>query len=166
MKIDVVVPEVGESITSGFLASWLKSDGDTITEGDDLFELETEKTTLVVPSTSSGVLNILVQAESEIQIGQVVAEVDQDAVVAQESTQPSDTAPAAVPQQAKSEAEKSLSPAVKRVVAEHDLDASKLPATGPKGNIIKEDVLRAVETQAKPSQPRSASGPRSTAETC
>jgi 2-oxoglutarate dehydrogenase E2 component (dihydrolipoamide succinyltransferase) len=48
---------------------------------------------------------------------------------------------------------------VKRVVAEHDLDASKLPATGPKGNIIKEDVLRAVESQAKPSQPRSASVP-------
>ena len=63
MKMDVVVPEVGESITSGFLASWLKSDGEVVTEGDDLFELETEKTTLVVPSTGSGVLKILVQAD-------------------------------------------------------------------------------------------------------
>ena len=72
MKIDVIIPAVGESITSGILHVWLKSEGDYVKEGEDLFELETEKTTLVVPANGTGVLKILVPAETEIQIGQVI----------------------------------------------------------------------------------------------
>jgi len=169
MKMDVIVPEVGESITSGVLASWLKADGEAVAEGDDLFELETEKTTLVVPSTGVGALKILIQAETEVQIGQVVAEIDQTGVQVsseQETVKPPETPPAqAFP------GEKPLSPAVQRVVAEHQLDADTLPATGPKGNITKEDALRAVEQQRQPQPPQQpptsqmASPPKSVSDT-
>lgn len=157
MKIDVVVPEVGESITSGILAGWLKADGEFVNEGDDLFELETEKTTLVVPANGSGVLKILVQANAEIQIGQVVAELDseafqvsppQNAVSSEQTGDPEKISEPSMP----------LSPAVQRIVADHNLDVKTIHPTGPKGNITKEDALRASESQAqKTAQPQSSS---------
>ncbi len=150
MKYDVVVPEVGESITSGLLTVWLKADGEAVVEGDDLFELDTEKTTLAVPATVTGVLKILVPADTEIQIGQVVAEIDGDAAAIKDSTtsEPAKTSDS-TPKQTASEPEKVLSPAVKRVVAEHGLDVAALPASGPKGNIVKEDALHAVAQQSR-----------------
>ena len=58
---DVVVPNVGESISSGILTSWLKQEGELVQEGDNLFELETDKATLEIPAPTAGVLHI--QAE-------------------------------------------------------------------------------------------------------
>ena len=52
MKTDIQVPEIGESISSGILAAWLKSDGDVVAEGDEIFELETDKATLAIPATA------------------------------------------------------------------------------------------------------------------
>ena len=72
MKSDVVVPEVGESVSSGILASWLKEDGETVSEGDELFELETDKATLAVPAPADGVLSIQVAEDTEVQVGQTV----------------------------------------------------------------------------------------------
>jgi len=152
MKIDVIVPEVGESITSGILLTWLKSEGDYVEEGEDLFEFETEKTTLAVPSNGTGILRVLVPADTEINVGQVIAEIDQDAAKkepVQESTpkEPGEKAVEETPQKASevSGEAKPLSPAVRRLVEEHNLDIDSIQATGPKGNITKEDVLRAVE---------------------
>ena len=73
MKNEIKVPSVGESITSGVVASWLKKNGDQIEEGDLLFELETDKATLEIPSTAAGTLEILVEAGTEVDIGQTVA---------------------------------------------------------------------------------------------
>ncbi|PIE32829.1 dihydrolipoyllysine-residue succinyltransferase [candidate division KSB3 bacterium] len=162
MKIDVVVPEVGESITNGILTVWLKADGELVEEGEDLFELETEKTTLVVPSPGSGSLKILIPANEEIQIGQSIAEIDPEAasqtVSEQELAPPTNAQKTAPPA-----AEQTLSPAVRRVVEEHNLEASALQATGPKGNITKEDALRAVEQARQGQKPElkspSAPGP-------
>ncbi|MFN2311830.1 MAG: biotin/lipoyl-containing protein, partial [Spirochaetia bacterium] len=57
MMHEVQVPQIGESISSGILASWLKKDGDSVEEGEELFELETDKATMSVPSPASGVLS-------------------------------------------------------------------------------------------------------------
>ena len=78
MKSDVVVPEVGESVSSGILASWLKEDGETVSEGDELFELETDKATLAVPAPADGVLSIQVAEDTEVQVGQTVGVVDSE----------------------------------------------------------------------------------------
>ena len=73
MKKELEVPSVGESVTSGVLLSWLKHNGDQVEEGDVLFELETDKATLEIPSTAAGTLEILVQEGTEVSIGQTVA---------------------------------------------------------------------------------------------
>jgi 2-oxoglutarate dehydrogenase E2 component (dihydrolipoamide succinyltransferase) len=60
MKEDVLVPSVGESITSGILTSWIKKEGEKVEEGEDLFELETDKATVAVPAPADGTLHILI----------------------------------------------------------------------------------------------------------
>lgn len=170
MKIDVIVPEVGESITNGNLLAWLKAEGEYVEEGEELFEFETEKSTLAVPSNGTGILKILVPADTEITIGQVIAEINQDAgqkEPVQESKREETVEKAREATQAKASEvpgeEKVLSPAVRRLVEEHNLDIASLLATGPKGNIAKEDVLRAIEKKeptSKAKKPEKQQVPR------
>ena len=80
MKKDITVPSVGESVTQGILAAWLKAAGDQVEEGSDLFELETDKATVTVPAPAGGVLAISVAAGTEVTIGQVVGSIDLEAV--------------------------------------------------------------------------------------
>ncbi|MHC4084495.1 MAG: dihydrolipoyllysine-residue succinyltransferase [Planctomycetota bacterium] len=73
MKKEVQIPEVGESITTGVIVSWLKHNGDQVKEGETLFELETDKALLEIPSPGAGILEILVEEDTEVSIGQAVA---------------------------------------------------------------------------------------------
>lgn len=73
MKTEVKVPSVGESITSGVIVTWLRQNGDAVKEGENLFELETDKAVLEIPSPADGVLEILAEESAEVQIGQTVA---------------------------------------------------------------------------------------------
>lgn len=79
MKREVKVPTVGESITSGVIVTWLKQNGESVKEGENLFELETDKAVLEVPSPAAGALEILVAEGTEVAIGQTVAMLDSEA---------------------------------------------------------------------------------------
>jgi 2-oxoglutarate dehydrogenase E2 component (dihydrolipoamide succinyltransferase) len=142
MATPVKVPSVGESITSGVLGAWRKKAGDYVKSGDVLFEFETEKITSEVYADTAGSLKTLVPDGSEIQVGQVVAEIDETA-----KAPVNGTAPAAAAPKPDSEGGHDLSPAVRRLVEEHKLDASQIPATGKDGRLIKEDVLSFVEAR-------------------
>ena len=153
MKEDILVPSVGESITNGILTAWIKKEGEQVEEGDDLFELETDKATVAVPAPADGTLHILIGEGQEVEIGQVVG----DLTVAE------DTAPAAPPANRNNAAAADtaktvnaaavevagLSPAVRRIVNEHGLSVADLKGSGPKGRITKEDALRAAEAKKK-----------------
>src|SRR5262245_12848356 len=76
MSVEIKVPSVGESITEGVLARWLKKDGDAVRSGEPLFELETDKATQEVPSPADGVLAISVKEGETVAIGSVVGSVD------------------------------------------------------------------------------------------
>ena len=89
MKTEVKVPSVGESITSGVIVSWLKHTGDQVQQGDNLFELETDKAVLEIPSPGAGTLEILVDEGTEVAIGQAVATLE-----SQETAGPSAPSPA------------------------------------------------------------------------
>jgi 2-oxoglutarate dehydrogenase E2 component (dihydrolipoamide succinyltransferase) len=78
MKREVKVPSVGESITSGVIVTWLKQNGESVKEGENLFELETDKAVLEVPSPAAGALEILVEEGTEVAIGQTVAMLDSE----------------------------------------------------------------------------------------
>ncbi len=160
MRQEIVVPQVGESVASGVLATWLKGEGDTVKEGEDLFELETDKATLNVPAPTDGVLEITVEAETEISVGQVVGYVQTAASGGSDGSAGTRTGEAGGNRQAggSGDAETHLSPAVRRVVSEYGLDVSRIDGTGKGGRITKEDALRAARSQAGPEGRREESG--------
>ena len=91
MSIEVKIPAVGESITSGIISAWHKKDGDTVKAGDALFTLETDKVSTEVTAEKEGTLRIKAAEGAEVKIGEVVALIE-DAATAK-----SEPAPAAAP---------------------------------------------------------------------
>ncbi len=76
MPVEVVIPEVGESITEGFLAEWSRADGDMVVRDEPLLVLETDKITMNVNAAEAGQLKILVAEGETVEVGQVVATID------------------------------------------------------------------------------------------
>jgi pyruvate/2-oxoglutarate dehydrogenase complex dihydrolipoamide acyltransferase (E2) component len=77
MSLEVKIPAVGESVTSGMISSWLKSDGDVVNKGDALFTLETDKVSTEVTADAAGTLRIKAQAGADVKIGEVVATIEE-----------------------------------------------------------------------------------------
>jgi len=89
MSHEVKIPAVGESISSGQLSVWHKADGESVTAGDTLLTLDTDKVSTDLTAEMSGILRIKVQAGQEVAIGQVVAEIEAGGVAAAPSAAPS-----------------------------------------------------------------------------
>src|ERR1700689_4107243 len=85
MPIEIKVPSVGESITSGVLGVWNKPDGAYVQAGEPIFEIETDKVTSEIVAESAGKLKHLVKAGDTVQIGQVVASIDEKAAAPAEA---------------------------------------------------------------------------------
>lgn len=79
MSLEVKIPAVGESVTSGMISVWLKEDGATVSKGDALFTLETDKVSTEVTADGAGVLRIKAKAGDEVKIGEVVATIEDSA---------------------------------------------------------------------------------------
>jgi 2-oxoglutarate dehydrogenase E2 component (dihydrolipoamide succinyltransferase) len=95
MKKDIEVPEIGESVSGGILAAWLKEDGERVDEGEEIFELETDKATLGVPSPAAGVLHRSSDEGDEVEVGQIVGHVDTEAAASADTAPATETAPSA-----------------------------------------------------------------------
>ncbi|MGN6156034.1 MAG: 2-oxoglutarate dehydrogenase complex dihydrolipoyllysine-residue succinyltransferase [Sphingomicrobium sp.] len=162
MATDVKVPALGESITEGTLAQWLKKAGDTVAADEPIASLETDKVTVDVPSPVSGVLTETVAKEGEtVEVGAVIARIDESgkaaaapAAKAVEETAAAAPATAETPaprDEAPVESEPdhitTLSPAVRRAVLEHHVDPSRIQGTGKDGRITKDDVLAAAQAK-------------------
>jgi 2-oxoglutarate dehydrogenase E2 component (dihydrolipoamide succinyltransferase) len=183
MVLEVKIPEVGESITEGFLAEWCKADGDWVEAEEVLLVLETDKITLNVNAEAAGQLKILEPEGATVQVGQVVATIDTEAAPrvapagekpvakaperAPEAPSPAPPAagtplspPAGMPQTAaKLEPLRGLSPAVQRMVVEHHLDPAEIAASGRDGRITKADVVRHIDEHRQPSAPSGEPAP-------
>lgn len=162
MKVEIKVPQVGESITEGILVEWHVNDGDFVETEQALFELETDKITMTVQAETSGQISIQVQADTTVKIGQVVGAIDTEATGGNGSGEVKQSTPAEevektpaaepVPEpqlSASAEALEELAPAVRRLVEQHNLDPASIPGTGRGGRLTKEDVLAFVEGGAK-----------------
>ena len=80
MEIEIVVPDLGESITEATVSAWLKSSGDALAEGDILVELETDKVMVEVPAVQAGVLTEILKSDGEtVAIGEVLGKLSTDA---------------------------------------------------------------------------------------
>jgi len=160
MALEVKIPEVGESITEGFLAEWSQPDGGMVAVEDPLLVLETDKITMTVNAEHAGKLTIMVAEGETVEVGQVVATIDTDVKDAPAPAKPA-AAPApeavkeppaeaprpAVPAPAAAPDHSGLSPAVQRLVLEHDLDPATIEGSGKGGRILKGDVIRYLETR-------------------
>ncbi|MEO0600824.1 MAG: biotin/lipoyl-containing protein [Myxococcota bacterium] len=81
--VDVTIPQIGESITTVFIARWIKKPGEAVATGDAIVELDSDKASMEVPSPSAGVLSeTLVEEGDEVEIGSVVARIDENAKAA------------------------------------------------------------------------------------
>src|SRR5205085_2562324 len=134
MAVEVKIPAVGESISSGIVSVWHKKSGDFVNTGDALFTLETDKVSTEIAAETSGVLDTIANEGQEVKIGEVVATIDDskksgDGVVAPaEEKKETAEAKAGTPADKKSkDGEQSagtatLSPAVRRIIEEEKLD--------------------------------------------
>ena len=126
MKNEIKVPSVGESITTGVVVSWLKHNGDQVEEGDILFELETDKAVLEIPSPGAGTLEILVKEGTEVSIGQTVGMLGQDDDPSQPSTSTEEEPSTAADKKSNTSV---IPPSEKQVVTEQKLDPKTIQAT-------------------------------------
>ena len=144
MSVQVAIPSMGESVSEVILREWLKGDGERVERDEPLCVLETDKANVDLPSPASGALKHLQPTDTTLAIGAVVAEIE-------EIEQSAAPVPASKP-------EPVLSPAVRRLVEEHELDPAAILGTGKDGRLTKKDVLAHLET-ADPMQPPPAPEP-------
>ena len=140
--IEVKIPPLGESISSGVLAKWHVADGDTVKKDQPLFELETDKITSEGVAESAGKITFKVQPGTEVKIGEVVATIDPAAASSAPSASPGAPSSSSPPSTS-APASTEQSPAVRRVAAETNTDVSKIAGTGKAGRVTKGDVLAA-----------------------
>ena len=195
MSIDVAIPEMGESISEVILLEWLKSEGEYVKRDEALCVLETDKANVDLPSPAAGVLHPLSAVDDTLEVGAIVARIDEGAEpvsaptdkdsnaaepIATAKAEPrpapaaanAGSAPAVVADDGKSASgtgkdavpADDLSPAVRRIVEENDLDPGAIEGTGRDGRLTKEDVLNHLKTAdaaAKTPPPSAVSVPAS-----
>ncbi|MCX6938046.1 MAG: 2-oxoglutarate dehydrogenase complex dihydrolipoyllysine-residue succinyltransferase [Verrucomicrobia bacterium] len=151
--LEVKIPPLGESISSGVLAKWHVKNGDTVKKDQPLFELETDKITSEGVAESAGVITFKVEPGTEVKIGQVVATIavgssladDRAPTAAPISPLP---APSSSPLPAPSSPLPAPSPAVRRLAADTGIDPATVAGTGKAGRVTKGDMLAAASAPA------------------
>lgn len=152
MATEIKVPVLGESVTEGTIAEWLKQPGEAVAADEPIASLETDKVAVDVPSPVAGIMSQHVVAVGDtVEVGAVIAIVEEGATAG--------AAPAAAAAKADTPAPaatgelltpaQTMSPAVRRAVLEHGVDPSTIKGTGKDGRLTKEDVLAAAEAKAK-----------------
>ncbi len=183
MSIEVKIPSVGESISSGVIAAWHKKDGDTVQANEPLLTLETDKVSTEIGATATGRLTLKAKAGDEVKIGEVVATIEEGATApaaaapATAYPAPNKVAPAPDPApqptvEAKAQnlaaAEGTnghgsdglpLSPAVRRLMEEEHVSPADITGTGKGGRATKGDVLGHLENRQAAPVPAPAMAP-------
>jgi pyruvate dehydrogenase E2 component (dihydrolipoamide acetyltransferase) len=161
------MPKLGLTMEEGTIVRWLKSEGETVTEGDVLFEVQTDKVVMEVESPVSGILGrILVHEEETVPIAQVVAYIvspGEEVPASVAGGTPAEVAVSA-PRRAESVPRKAgailATPAAKRLARDQGIDLAEVTGTGKKGMVVKEDVLAAMERGADAAGLRAEGEPR------
>lgn len=162
MAIEITVPTLGESVADATVARWIKTTGDAVKADEPVVELETDKVTLEVPAPASGTLGEILAAEGDtVEVGAGLAMLNEGAAPAATSAAKTE-APAATPAEVPAETPAAapaaampadaapsgdimLSPAVRRLVEENNLNPASIKGTGVDGRLTKADVLAHVK---------------------
>ncbi|CNH24243.1 2-oxoglutarate dehydrogenase complex dihydrolipoyllysine-residue succinyltransferase [Yersinia kristensenii] len=144
-SVDINVPDLPESVADGSVATWHKKPGDSVKRDEVLVEIETDKVILEVPASQDGILDVILEDEGATVLSrQVLGRIrpsDSSGLPTEEKSQSTESTPAQR-QTASLEVESNdtLSPAIRRLIAEHSLDASAIKGSGVGGRITREDV--------------------------
>ena len=178
--VDVVMPQMGVSVSEGTITRWLKQEGEQVEADEPLLEISTDKVDTEVPSPASGTLTqILVQEGETVDVGTKLgqiggtagaeaptetAEPEPPAPTAEEATEPATaqaaptaSEPSAAPpaaDQPSGNGKAFVSPVVARIAGEHGIDPSQVPGTGTGGRVTKKDILAFVESGGAKEQPQ------------
>ena len=178
MSIEIKVPVLPESIADATMLDWHKTVGEAVRRDENLVDIETDKVVLEVPAPADGVLTeIRCDSGDTVLSGEVIAILDENVAATTKPTPPPASA-APVETSATTESavvaaataastvddDPALSPAVRRLAREHDLDLNKVIGTGKDGRVLKEDILRYFQEQASPDTTLPASEPTAAAE--
>lgn len=145
MSTEIKVPVLPESVADATVAKWYKQPGDAVARDENLVDLETDKVMLEVPAPADGVIKDILKSEGDIVTAdEIIATFDEGAV----ATKAKPEASAATPAPVTSTIEVDASPAVRRLIAEHNLDATQIQGSGKNGRIVKEDVMKFIEQAA------------------
>ena len=176
MPVDIVIPNVGESVTSGVIAAWLKKDGEWIERDETVLSLETDKVTMDVPAPTSGVIRTAAKEGDTVDVGAVVGSIDESAAkpaggtksepASQASVQngaaasvppPRIAAPAPEPVPAgashaegASENGARATPLAEKMAREYGVDISRIKGTGAGHRVREQDVLAFVQNGSGP----------------
>ncbi len=163
-KTQIKVPTVGESITEGTIANWTKKAGDFVKQGEVIMVLETDKASVEVVAESAGTLSMKAKAGDVVQIGSVIGEIDTDGKAAAAPAAEAAPAPAAAKASAGEPAKSAapagepakaattagglsrtntMSPAVRRIVSENNLNPENISGSGRGGRLTKSDAMNA-----------------------
>ncbi len=144
MKIDVKIPEVGESVQEALLVEWYHKDGDRVKKDQILLLIETDKVTIEVVAEADGILHILMPQGETVAVGAVVATLETEMSRGESKAK---EAPAAGIDDTSKEETTQAAPSVRALMEEKGIDASQVKGTGPGGRITRGDVLLYLEGQ-------------------
>ena len=163
---EVLMPQMGESITEGTITKWLKKVGDTVQRDEPIFEISTDKVDAEIPSPVAGTLSeIKVQEGATVTINTVVAVIGgaagKTAAPASSTPAPAAPAPAATAPTASAAAGERVrsSPLVRKIAKDNNVDLSQVPGTGASGRITKTDIVSHLEQGPKPVAAASVAAP-------
>ncbi len=163
--MDIIMPQLGETVEEGTIAAWFKKVGDKVSKGDLLFEVETDKVTTEIPSPKDGVISsILVDEDGTVPVGTTLAvllvEGEEESVASAAENEELPSAKAET--MAVTETEKrslmapragngqvKQSPAVRKLLSDNNLDASQIAGSGDNGRLTRKDVEKFIKTQAQ-----------------
>jgi 2-oxoglutarate dehydrogenase E2 component (dihydrolipoamide succinyltransferase) len=161
MPLELKVPAVGESITEVEIGGWLKKQGETVQKDEPVVTLESEKATVELPAPDTGTITQVLKQKGEVaKVGEIIAYLEKDGQAKapqkppEKKTEPGGVARAASdstgtprPATESKPSEKRVMPAAQRALEEHGISAEQVEATGPGGRLLKEDVLRYVQSK-------------------
>ena len=176
MSVDIKVPSLGESVTEATIARWYKSIGDSVSIDEPLLELETDKVTLEVPAPASGqLIDIKVKDGDTVEVGAILGAIAEGAAAVEKKPEPqpivetieeetiiekpiSEEVKAVETIKEPTQVSNELSPAVRKIVAENNIDINKINPSGKNGRVTKEDALNSLSSQSaentSPSKPK------------
>ena len=168
MSVQIMVPALGESVSEATVLKWFKNVGEAVEVDEPLVELETDKVTVEVPAPAAGVLMAIdATGGAEVAVGAILGSLEEGGTASAAPAAPAESragaAPAAEPapapqpgsELAPAASDAKLSPAVRKLVDDNNLDASAIPSTGKKGQLTKADVEAFLaKDRAAPAAPR------------